>query len=257
MNKLFLNTIFFTFYSLLLFSQGNKSIVKINYKFQLNINSNQNFNSQLFVSKDEVVFQFTPNIDTVKVSEKQDENLNFEISVPTRKVTSTINLKLKERKIFEDLLQYQTDTTRIGIDTLQKIDWLLVNESKKIGEYECFKAKCNYKGRSYTAWYTLEIPVSYGPWKLNGLPGLILMAFEDNGMMYSEIQSIEYGEFNFITLNGKKQIKLSDLYKEIAKETAAKLQLSLQEAFGSSDVKMEISGFEVADIQTLERFNVK
>lgn len=59
-------------------------------------------------------------------------------------------------------------------EPLPKMNWKLLNEGKKIGEYDCKKASVEFRGRTYYAWYTTEIPVSLGPWKFNGLPGLIL-----------------------------------------------------------------------------------
>ena len=59
-------------------------------------------------------------------------------------------------------------------EPLPKMNWKLLNEGKKIGEYDCKKASVEFRGRTYYAWYTMEIPVSLGPWKFNGLPGLIL-----------------------------------------------------------------------------------
>ena len=44
--------------------------------------------------------------------------------------------------------------------------------------YVCKKATCYFKGRDYEAWFTPEIPRSEGPWKLQGLPGLILKAVD-------------------------------------------------------------------------------
>lgn len=57
----------------------------------------------------------------------------------------------------------------------EKPDWKLVKgDIQTICGHACYKAEAYYRGRYYTAWYTLEIPVSEGPWKFGGLPGLIL-----------------------------------------------------------------------------------
>ena len=45
---------------------------------------------------------------------------------------------------------------------------------RSIKNYVCNKATVKLEGREYTAWYTSEIPISDGPYKFWGLPGLIL-----------------------------------------------------------------------------------
>lgn len=57
------------------------------------------------------------------------------------------------------------------------MDWEIVEDSvQTIIGYECHKATTKFRGREWVVWYAEEIPISLGPWKLNGLPGLILHA---------------------------------------------------------------------------------
>ena len=69
------------------------------------------------------------------------------------------------------------------IDTMKVIEWKLLNKSKKIQNIECFSAQAEYRGRIWTAWYAPSIPVSSGPWKLYGLPGMILEATDMKNCM--------------------------------------------------------------------------
>jgi GLPGLI family protein len=56
-------------------------------------------------------------------------------------------------------------------DPVSKLTWKFLPETKKIGTYTCKSARTQFRGRTYLAWYTEDIPVSHGPWKLGGLPG--------------------------------------------------------------------------------------
>lgn len=58
--------------------------------------------------------------------------------------------------------------------------WEITDESKTILGYDCTKAETHYKGRKWIAWFSPDIPVQEGPWKLCGLPGLILEAYDQN-----------------------------------------------------------------------------
>ena len=60
-------------------------------------------------------------------------------------------------------------------------DWQLEDGDSIVCGYPCNKATASLRGRTWHVWYTLDIPYSDGPWKLCGLPGLILKATDSTG----------------------------------------------------------------------------
>ena len=72
----------------------------------------------------------------------------------------------------------------------EKPIWNLTDSSTNILGYECFLAETDFRGRKWLAWFTPEIPISDGPWKLCGLPGLILKAQDSQGHYIYEPVSI-------------------------------------------------------------------
>jgi GLPGLI family protein len=93
-------------------------------------------------------------------------------------INEEIIKNIEENKIYIE--------TKIGLktykieNTLQEIKWTVFPEMKKIGNYECQKASSYFGGRNYEVWFTKELPFQDGPWKLHGLPGLILEAYDTN-----------------------------------------------------------------------------
>lgn len=63
----------------------------------------------------------------------------------------------------------------------ERPEWTLLPDTATVLTYLCRKATCRFRGRDYEAWYTPEISRSEGPWKLQGLPGLILKAADSRG----------------------------------------------------------------------------
>lgn len=90
------------------------------------------------------------------------------------------------------------------IESIQQPDWQLVGDSvKTLLGYICHLATCHTGGRDWRAWYTEDIPLNCGPYKLHGLPGLILQAsdsanrytFECTGMqeLKEDVPITEHG----------------------------------------------------------------
>ncbi|MDE1190761.1 MAG: GLPGLI family protein [Arachidicoccus sp.] len=75
-------------------------------------------------------------------------------------------------------------------DTTPGIDWQILDSTKNIQGYTCQKAVGESHGRIYTAWFSTDIPFSFGPRKLNGLPGLILQVFDAKRQVLYDIKKI-------------------------------------------------------------------
>lgn len=69
-------------------------------------------------------------------------------------------------------------------EPLEEMSWEISDSTTTVLGYECQSAQTDYHGRRWTAWFTAEIPISFGPWKFHGLPGLILKAEADPGFEF-------------------------------------------------------------------------
>lgn len=105
------------------------------------------------------------------------------------KATGSMNVDMKTMSMRKGSVRYKIhknypsfDTyslTRSGMDAYKvwdkrKIQWKILPEKQKIGEFEAQKAVTEFAGRKWTAWFTEELPFQDGPYKFRGLPGLIV-----------------------------------------------------------------------------------
>ena len=63
-----------------------------------------------------------------------------------------------------------------GYESTPDIVWTLTDDTLTVGGYLCQQATATHRGVAWTVCYTDEIPSSAGPWRLRGLPGLIVKA---------------------------------------------------------------------------------
>lgn len=66
------------------------------------------------------------------------------------------------------------DMNKYKVSDNRKMDWKILPQKEKIGEFNTQKASLNFAGRIWTAWFVSDIPIQDGPYKFHGLPGLIV-----------------------------------------------------------------------------------
>jgi len=76
-------------------------------------------------------------------------------------------------------------------EPLPIIAWQISSATVTFGGLHCQKALAHFKGRDYTAWFCPDIPSHAGPWKLSGLPGLILEAYDAKKQVVFKFERIE------------------------------------------------------------------
>ncbi len=122
-------------------------------------------------------------------------------------------------------------------ETIPVINWVLEKGTKKFNQFLCKKATCNFRGRKYIVWYCPELPYSYGPWKLNGLPGLIVEAKDIESQIiftlkkiitpFSEkIQSFETAKYTLIKYQDYRELTKKEI-EEFQKRLISKMDRSL------------------------------
>lgn len=78
-------------------------------------------------------------------------------------------------------------------DSLQAPNWKILNDIKDVAGHICMKAMIQdtVKNQKIIAWFAQDIPVSAGPERLYGLPGLILALDINDGAVTVEASRIE------------------------------------------------------------------
>ncbi|MDD7705813.1 MAG: GLPGLI family protein [Bacteroidales bacterium] len=95
-------------------------------------------------------------------------------------------------------------------------DWSVATDTCTLLGYRCTKAETSFKGRHWTVWFTEDIPLDFGPWKLMGLPGLILKAADSQLQYVFEAKGLEQ-------VGGKEDIMLVKDYKKYEPVTQKQL----------------------------------
>ncbi len=152
-----------------------------------------------------------------------------------------------ERRIVCKIDCRQSRSHCILSDTFGTIDWVLQPERKRFGMFECRRATGVFRGREYEAWYAVDIPIQSGPFKLGGLPGLILEAKSLDGKVKFLFSTLEIGQNTpgIIRLPTGKQMNLS--YSDFF-QGEMKFMKNLEKEYAAKGLELKVSRDEFIEL---------
>ncbi len=77
------------------------------------------------------------------------------------------------------------------VENIKEVNYTFGDSTKLVAGYASEMATAHLYGRDWVIYYTTEIPLPYGPWKLNGLPGLVTEAYSIDGAYKFTLTSFE------------------------------------------------------------------
>ncbi|MDR6920230.1 GLPGLI family protein [Chryseobacterium sp. 2987] len=157
-----------------IFSQTHRFIYDFKYKVDTLDTEYDKQEMALDINPDEVKFyeyQFAVNDSLSRLPQHEYSQYTSQSQQTLkRKINTNNNLNYVQIMMMPYYYVYESN---------DPIKWKIENETKTLGSYKIQKATTYFGGRNWTAWFTPDIPISEGPYKFRGLPGLIL-AVEDS-----------------------------------------------------------------------------
>lgn len=224
-----------------------QNIYQVEYKMTTLFDGLKNYEAKLTFSEQESCFEFKLFESDSVIVENNDKNGHKTIAIPYTRQQS-INVNLREKKIRE-LKHFKS--AYLVEDTLSLPQWDITNEVRTISNHQCQKATTTYKGRTYEVWFTNEYPTIYGPWKLNGLPGLIILAHDKKNEVIFEAVEIQKIDKNICHIdNSAKHISRNE-FEKLIKNWQKDYEERLK-SMGNRSIQFDVNFENAVDIEILD-----
>ncbi|MDN6292104.1 MAG: GLPGLI family protein [Tetragenococcus halophilus] len=163
-------------------SQHEKMSLLIGDDYSLFESVNNQYNDSLLIALAENKENMSMKmLGSKMISQKKSSHFGFKI--------------LKNAK--ETLVQNSFNSNDFNYKDKDELDWKIMGKNQVINSYKCTLAKTRFAGRNYKAWFTNEIPISDGPYKFKGLPGLIIKIEDAQGHYVFELESFQKKKSSF------------------------------------------------------------
>jgi GLPGLI family protein len=163
-------------------------------KYLLSFNNNFSFSEEIIIKKS----------DSKKSEENKPKGTQVNVFIGRENLTSKYYYNSRKAFYFRDIF---LDEVILVKEESLKDSWKFHAETKSLSNLLCKKATIQFRGRNYTAWYAPKIPVPFGPWKLRGLPGMILEFYDTDKVFHVIANSIKVGKDNCFSDIDKKDLE--------------------------------------------------
>ena len=148
--------------------------------------------------KSQKLLYFTSDASLYKLNDEKQEDET--VSAEAEGAMVMVKMIQPDNKFFADLIDKKTIEQRdfmsrifLVENTIDASGWKITGNQKSILGYPCQEAVQIKDSSTTVAWFAPSIPVSAGPGKYLGLPGLVLAVDIDNGRRTINATSIELG----------------------------------------------------------------
>lgn len=144
----------------------------------------------------EATLKFTKNESIYNVIKKLKNDAEKKVNL-TYHYAGSKNTYYSDKK---ELIRTSSVTGEMLRIVERKNEWVLTKETKKIGQFKCYKAIRKNSKSSYNviAWYAPELPFPFGPREFNGLPGIILELEFKNYIFFAN--KVDLNDLEFVPI---------------------------------------------------------
>ena len=188
---------------------STKWLCKYSYEFlQDSTNKNSIRNDQMYLQIGSHLSKFTCATFFILDSALylvDGKHLDFQTSIAqvSKSINGLKNSTLSSYRIYKNypgkgLISFNAlDDQYYKVDQKMKMNWKLVTQKDTvISGYPCQMACTTYAGRDWVAWYSPHIPLADGPYKFNGLPGLILKISDTKNLHCFTLNAIKEATYD-------------------------------------------------------------
>ncbi|CAI8908228.1 GLPGLI family protein [Chryseobacterium sp. IT-36CA2] len=172
------NLLFILLGTCMMFSQNNRFIYEVKFKKDSTLKDITKENYYLDITKRDITYYN-------RLYYIRDSVFTTTGQSPINKLTSFL-IKKKNNPSYQNY-EYIGDVNFYKINEKAEQNWQISDSTKTFRGYQVQKAVTQFGGRNWVAWFSKDIPIPYGPYKFNGLPGLIMELYDNKKNYYFKV----------------------------------------------------------------------